>query len=88
MLTEIKLPAMGATMEEGIISVWHVAVGDVVKEGKILFEFESDKSTFEFESPCNGTVLVLLAEEGDTVPVLNTVALVGDPDEEIPKQWL
>ena len=85
MLEMIKMPSMGATMEEGTISVWHVTEGDTVNEGDILFEFESDKSTFEFESPCDGVIRKVLAEEGDTVAVLETVAIVGDLSDSLPE---
>ena len=88
MIEKIEMPAMGATMEEGTLTVWRVSENDVVKKGDVLFEFESDKSTFEYESPCDGTVRVLLVEEGEVVPVLAAVAVVGDPADPIPPDWI
>ncbi len=64
---EIKMPKLGLTMSEGTLSHWLVQEGDRVKQGDILFEFESDKSTMEFEAPMDGTLGRLLVEEGETV---------------------
>ena len=88
MLHRISMPSLSATMEEGTIISWRVREGDPVNAGDILLELESDKSTFEFESPCSGVVRRILAGEGQTVPVQRTIAIVGGPDEEIPEEWL
>ena len=88
MIQQIKLPSMGATMEEGTIVSWKVKEGDTVKTGQILLELESDKSVFEFESPCDGLVRKILAHNGDTVPVQSVIAIIGDADSAIPSAWL
>ena len=88
MLEKVNMPSMGATMEEGTIIAWLVHEGDNVKQGDILLEIETDKSTFDFESPCSGVVRKIIAKEGDVVPVQELVAIIGDADEEIPADWL
>ena len=88
MLEQIKMPSMGATMEEGTIIGWKVKEGSQVKTGDILLELESDKSTFDFESPCDGVVRKIIANEGDVVPVQQTIAIIGDTGDEIPADWL
>ena len=65
---EIKMPKLGLTMTEGTLSAWLVNEGDMVKQGEILFEFESDKSTMEYEAPANGVVAQILVPAGTTVP--------------------
>jgi pyruvate dehydrogenase E2 component (dihydrolipoamide acetyltransferase) len=84
MLNEIRIPSMGATMEEGKIVVWRVKEGDRVKPGDVLLEIETDKSVFEVESPCGGVVRRILVPEGETKPVQTLIALVGDPTDDLP----
>ena len=88
MLQQIKLPSMGATMEEGTIVSWKVKEGDAVKTGQVLLELESDKSVFEFESPCDGLIRKILAKDGETLAVQSTIAVIGDADTAIPAEWL
>jgi pyruvate dehydrogenase E2 component (dihydrolipoamide acetyltransferase) len=88
MLRKITMPSMGATMEEGVIVGWKVKEGDAVKAGEILLELESDKSTYEFESPCDGIIRKIIALEGQTVPVQHLIAVIGDGNEPIPADWL
>ncbi|TFG60485.1 MAG: biotin/lipoyl-binding protein [Spirochaetales bacterium] len=77
MACEIRMPALSATMEEGTILAWRVKEGDSVKKGDILFEVESDKSVFEFESTCEGTVLKIAYGENSVVPVNKPVMIIG-----------
>ena len=88
MINKILMPSMGATMEEGTIIAWKVSEGDQVKAGDVLLELETDKSTFDFESPCDGVVRKILATEGQDVPVQQLIAIIGDADDEIPQEWL
>ena len=88
MLQQIKLPTMGATMEEGTIVSWKVKEGDSVKTGQLILEFESDKSVFDFECPCDGLVRKILAQEGEVVKVQSVIAIIGDAGEAIPAGWL
>jgi pyruvate dehydrogenase E2 component (dihydrolipoamide acetyltransferase) len=65
---EIKMPRLGLTMTEGTLVRWLKTEGDIVTPGDMLFEFESDKSLMEFESPAAGKLGKLLIPEGETVP--------------------
>lgn len=79
----VKLPKIGLTMKTGTISDIKKAVGDSVRKGEIVAEFETDKITGEAESPIDGTVLQILAAIGDEIEVLSPIALIGQPDEKV-----
>lgn len=68
MATEVILPKLGFSMNEGLLSEWLVADGGAIKEGEPLFALESDKSTQEVESPASGT-LKILKQPGETYEV-------------------
>ena len=68
MSTQILLPKLGFSMNEGVLSEWLVADGGYVKEGEPLFALESDKSTNEVDSPASGT-LKIIAQPGETYEV-------------------
>ncbi|WP_232548711.1 dihydrolipoamide acetyltransferase family protein [Propioniciclava soli] len=77
----IVMPALGNTVESCLMSVWSVSVGDTVDEDTNLCEIETDKSTMDVPAGVSGTVLALLVEEGDDVPVKSPIAVVGGADE-------
>lgn len=79
----VVMPQLGNTVESCLVTAWLVAVGDVVDESTLLCEIETDKSAMEVPSGVSGTVLALLAEEGDDVPVKAPIAIVGAPGEDI-----
>jgi len=68
MATEILLPKLGFSMEEGQIAEWLAADGATVKEGDPLFSLESDKSTNEVEAPASGTLRIVIGT-GETHPI-------------------
>ena len=70
-------------MESCIIVGWKKRAGDPVKAGDVLCEVETDKATFEVESPAEGTLLAILAEQGADVPVLTPIAVIGSPGENV-----
>ncbi len=72
----IVMPKLGLTMTEGTITRWLKVEGDVVQQGEILFEFESEKSALEFESPANGMLVQILARVGETVPCGTRIAIL------------
>lgn len=84
MAQAVIMPKMGQTQEEGLIVRWRKREGDTVKEGDILFDIETDKAVLEVESFFSGTLLKVLAHEGETVPVSTPVAFVGKPGEKVP----
>ena len=67
MAKEVVMPKLGLTMTEGTIENWLKAEGDAVKEGEPLFEVETDKLTNTIEATASGTLLKILAKEGDTL---------------------
>lgn len=77
----VIMPRQGQSVESCIIVSWNVKEGDAVQEKDILCEVETDKAVFEVESPAAGTVLKILNEEGDEVPVLQTIAVIGQEGE-------
>lgn len=83
MATPIIMPRQGQSVESCIISKWHKKKGDKVQEGDILFTYETDKATFEEESKLGGTILEIFFEEGDDVPVLMNVCVIGDEGESV-----
>ncbi len=76
-----KLPKIGLTMKTGTVSSLKVAVGDSVKKGDVLAEFETDKITGDVESPIDGTVLKLLVAVGDEIEVLAPMIMIGSEGE-------
>ena len=77
------MPRLSDTMEEGTVVKWFKKVGDLVKEGDILAEIETDKATMEFESFQEGELLHIGIEEGGTAPVDSLLAIIGKKGEEI-----
>ena len=71
MAVAVIMPKQGNTVESCILSKWYVKPGDKVKPGDLLFNYETDKSTFDEECKDEGTVLKLFFEEGDEVEVLS-----------------
>ncbi len=82
MAVGVIMPRQGQSVESCIIEL-RVKEGDKVNVGDILFGYETDKASFEEESPAAGTVLKLLVNDGDDVPCLDTVMVVGEPGEDI-----
>ena len=79
----IHMPLMSDTMEEGTIAAWHKKVGDTVASGDLLAEIETDKATMDFESPAEGTLLYVGVEEGESIPVNQILAIVGEKGENV-----
>ena len=82
MATEILMPALSPTMEEGTLAKWLVKEGDTVKSGQILAEIETDKATMEFEAVDEGIVGKLLVAEGTAGVKVNTPIAIMVEDGE------
>jgi pyruvate dehydrogenase E2 component (dihydrolipoamide acetyltransferase) len=82
MITEIILPKLGQTMEEGTIVEWLKQEGDAVHRDDILFTVETDKAVMEVEAAANGFLRKILVPTGQTIPVLATVALLTTTADE------
>ncbi|NGP87834.1 pyruvate dehydrogenase complex dihydrolipoamide acetyltransferase [Fodinibius halophilus] len=83
MAIKVEMPKLSDTMEEGVIAKWNVEEGDDVESGDIIAEVETDKATMEVEVFDAGTILKILADEGDAVPLGNIMAIIGEEDEDI-----
>ncbi|WP_298836363.1 pyruvate dehydrogenase complex dihydrolipoamide acetyltransferase [uncultured Roseobacter sp.] len=82
MPTEILMPALSPTMEEGTLAKWHVKEGDTVSSGDIMAEIETDKATMEFEAVDEGTIgKILIAEGTEGVKVNTTIAILLEEGE-------
>src|SRR3954463_14893038 len=79
---EVILPKVDMDMAAGTISRWLVKDGDRVKKGATIFEIETDKSTMEIESPGDGTIGQISAQEGAIVPVGVAVAFIFGEGED------
>ncbi len=79
----VIMPRQGQSVESCIITTWQKKKGDRVEVGDILFSYETDKSAFDEPSQFAGTVLEVLFPEGDVVPCLETVCIIGEPGEDI-----
>jgi pyruvate dehydrogenase E1 component beta subunit len=82
MATEILMPALSPTMEEGTLAKWLVKEGDTVKAGDIIAEIETDKATMEFEAVDEGVIGKILIPEGtEGVKVNTAIAIIGEAGE-------
>ena len=83
MATLVIMPRQGQSVESCIITAFNKKVGDTVAEGEILFSYETDKSSFDEASPVAGKILAIFREEGEDVPCLENVLVIGNDGEDI-----
>jgi pyruvate dehydrogenase E2 component (dihydrolipoamide acetyltransferase) len=81
----ILMPKLSDTMTEGVVAEWHKKVGDSVDSGELLAEIETDKATMEFESFYDGVLLHIGVAKGDTAPVNDILAIIGEKGEDVDK---
>ncbi|MCH8295912.1 2-oxo acid dehydrogenase subunit E2 [Candidatus Poribacteria bacterium] len=86
MAVELTMPQMDQTMTTGTIGKWLVTEGDTVKEGDPVLEIETDKVVHEMESPADGIIAQILAEDGSTVPVNAVLAIITAPGEKVERR--
>ena len=82
MAVAVIMPRQGNTVESCIITEWKKKPGDSVAVGDVLFAYETDKAAFECEAETAGTLLKVLYEEGDDVPCLENVCVIGEAGED------
>ncbi|TNC29413.1 dihydrolipoamide acetyltransferase family protein [Amycolatopsis alkalitolerans] len=75
-MTDVLMPRLSDTMEEGVLSTWHKHEGDPVHKGDILAEIDTDKATMELEAYDEGVLARLLVDEGATVPIGTPIAVI------------
>ncbi len=83
-MNTIIMPKQGLQMTEGIITRWLKKEGDTVQRDEPLFEMETDKVTIEITASAAGTLLKILHPEGDTVPITEPIAYIGEASEALP----
>jgi pyruvate dehydrogenase E2 component (dihydrolipoamide acetyltransferase) len=83
MATKVIMPKLSPTMEEGQISRWLKKEGDKVSMGEPLAEIDTDKATMEMQALGNGVLRKILIGEGQSAPLGQLIAVIGDPDEDI-----
>ena len=76
-MSEVNMPRLSDTMEEGTIARWLKKAGDEIKKGDILAEIETDKATMDLESYDAGVLEQILVQEGQTAPIGQAVAIIG-----------
>ena len=82
MATAIIMPRQGQSVESCVITSWSKKVGDKVNVGDVLFSYETDKSSFDEEAQVEGTLLAIFKEEGEDVPCLENVCVIGNEGED------
>ncbi len=83
MATLVIMPRQGQSVESCIITAFNKKVGDTVEVGEVLFSYETDKSSFDEPAPAAGKILAIFREEGDDVPCLENVLVIGNDGEDI-----
>src|SRR5215204_248546 len=83
MATQVVMPKLSPTMEEGQLSRWLKNEGDKVGVGEPLAEIDTDKATMEAQALASGVLRKILVPAGETVPLGAIIAIIGEPDEDI-----
>ena len=83
MATQVVMPKLSPTMEEGQLSRWLKNEGDKVSIGEGLAEIDTDKATMEAQALASGVLRKILVPAGETVPLGAIIAIIGEPDEDI-----
>src|SRR3954447_17471450 len=81
MASDITMPRLSDSMEEGTILKWLVSEGDEVERGQEIAEIETDKANMMYEADTSGTVLEIVVKEGATVPLGELIARIGEAGE-------
>jgi len=82
MAKKVIMPKQGLQMTEGTIISWLVKEGEEARKDEPLFEMETDKLTITIDAPDSGTLLKIVRGEGETVPITEVIAIIGEPGED------
>jgi 2-oxoglutarate dehydrogenase E2 component (dihydrolipoamide succinyltransferase) len=82
-MTDVVMPKMGESITEGTILEWKKQVGDSIAKDETLLEIATDKVDSEIPSPASGTIVEILAQVNDTIPVGDVIARIGSADEKV-----
>ena len=83
MAEAVIMPRQGQSVESCLFTEWYKKKGDQVQKGDLLFAYETDKAAFEQEALADGILLEVFVDEGDEVPVLQNIAVIGKEGDEI-----
>jgi pyruvate dehydrogenase E2 component (dihydrolipoamide acetyltransferase) len=83
-MIKVIMPKLGLTMKDATIVRWLKAEGETVEKGEPLLEIETEKIATEVEAPASGVLRKILAPEGSIVPVIELIAIISEPGEELP----
>ena len=83
MATVVIMPRQGQSVESCVITAFNKKVGDTVEKGEVLFSYETDKSSFDEPASVSGKILAIFREEGDDVPCLENVLVIGEEGEDV-----
>src|SRR5881392_1658041 len=83
MATQVVMPKLSPTMEEGQLARWLKKEGDKVSIGEPLAEIDTDKATMEMQALSSGVLRKIIIREGETAPLGQIIAVIGEPDEDI-----
>src|SRR5215218_9144035 len=81
MASDVTMPRLSDSMEEGTVLKWLVDVGGEVKRGEPLVEIETDKANMTYDADTDGVLVEVVAQEGDTLAIGEVIARIGDPSE-------
>ncbi len=81
MASDVTMPRLSDSMEEGTVLKWLVEEGGEVKRGEPLVEIETDKANMTYDADSDGTLIEIVAQEGDTLAIGETIARIGDASE-------
>lgn len=83
MIWELKMPRLDEDMFEGTVTRWLKEEGDSVQKGESVVEIETQKVNFEVEAPGSGVLRIILAQEGELLPINSVMAVIAEPEEDI-----
>jgi pyruvate dehydrogenase E2 component (dihydrolipoamide acetyltransferase) len=83
MATQVVMPKLSPTMEEGQLSRWLKKEGDKVSIGEPIAEVDTDKATMEMQALASGVLKKIIVNEGETAPLGQVIAIIGEPDEDV-----
>src|ERR1043166_2207215 len=83
MATQVVMPKLSPTMEEGQLARWLKKEGDTVSMGEPLAEIDTDKATMEMQALANGVLRKILIQEGESAPLGQPIAIIGEANEDI-----
>ena len=81
MASEVTMPRLSDSMEEGTVLKWLVDEGAEVKRGEPLVEIETDKANMTYDADADGTLIEIVAQEGDTLAIGEVIARIGEAGE-------